>query len=477
MSKRLNKLLAKRGEVSDEVGALLKKIDAIIEKAEKDGGRDLTEAERKEFDGHKAKIVELKAELTRLDGEIADERTLEDARRASATPIAAAAAGDRDGAEPGQRRIVVPAQAKHRYGSLKAFKGETAEEDAYVSGMFLLAALGRGLYRFPNLHELGNKAAEWCKQNGIDVYTRAQNEGANSAGGYLVIPEMERSIIDLRESYGTFRRLVGVRPMASDSSTQPVRKTGLTAYWVDEAGQITESEKQWGQVGLVAKKLAALTKMSSEINEDAIISIADDLVQEMAYAFAIAEDAAGWNGDGTSSYGGITGVRTRIIDGTHTASALDAATGHDTFAEYDKSDLEKIEGALPKYALRNARWYCSQPFWVNVLRRIATAAGGVTMTEMASGLRVPTYMGWPVEIDQTLPTSTGDLSDTAVAFFGDLSLAVKMGERRGITISVSDQRYWENDQIGIKATERVNIVAHSLGDNTTAGPIIALVAE
>jgi HK97 family phage major capsid protein len=455
MSTRLNKLLEKRGQIADQM-------DAILEKASKDNSRDLTEEEKKAFD-------DLDADLKRVEEGIAFEKRVEEAKAASARPLNQ---GDASGADPSQpKKIIVPAQARHRFAKLKAFK---SEEDAYISGMFLLAALGRGLHQFPNLQTMGQKAVAFCRDHGIDVTTRAHNEGSSTAGGYLVIPQFEQAIIDLREEYGTFRRLVGVTPMSSETQTQPKRTGGLTAYWVDEAAQITESEKSWGQVSLAAKKLAALSRFSSELNEDAIISIADDLAREMAYAFAVAEDAAGWNGDGTSSYGGITGLRPKIIDGNHGASAKDAASGHDTFAEYDKTDLETVEAALPTY-VKNPRWYCSQPFWIQVLRRIASAAGGVTWTEMANGQRVPMYNGYPVEIDQTLPKSSTD--NTVDAFFGDISLSSKMGERRGITISLSDQRYWEYDQVGIKATERVHIVHHTLGDGSTAGPIIALVAE
>lgn len=456
MSTRLNKLLEKRGQIADQM-------DALLAKAANDNERDLTDEEKKAFD-------DLDAELKALEGKIAFEKRVEEAKAASARPVAATGAD----AEPAQpKKVVIPAQARHRYGTLKAFKNE---EDAYISGMFLLAALCRGLHDKPGLQSLGQKAAVFCKEHGIDMYTRAQNEGSGPAGGYLVVPQMEQAIIDLRETYGTFRRHVGVRPMSSETQTQPVRTGGLTAYWVDEAAQITESEKTWGQITLAAKKLAALSRMSSELNEDAIISIADDLAREMAYAFAVAEDTAGWNGDGTSTYGGILGVRTKIINGSYTASVHDAATNNDTFAEITKGDLEGVMGKLPKY-VTNPRWYVSQPGWVNMLMRIATAAGGVTATEMANGIRTPSYMGFPVEIDQTLPQVLTDLSDVAMAFFGDLSLACKMGERRGITISLSDQRYWEYDQIGIKATERVHIVAHSLGSTTVAGPIIALIGE
>jgi HK97 family phage major capsid protein len=59
--------------------------------------------------------------------------------------------------------------------------------------------------------------------------------------------------------------------------------------------------------------------------------------------------------------------------------------------------------------------------------------------------------------------------------FGDLAKAAAMGERRQVTIKRSDERYFDQDQIGLLGTERVDINNHDLGDNTTAGPMVGLV--
>lgn len=356
------------------------------------------------------------------------------------------------------------AAPRFRYGKLKGFRGENAEENAYRSGMFLLATLFKR-----------EKALDWCRENGISV--KAHGEGVNAAGGVLVPIEFEQAIIDLREEFGIFRNYTKMYPMGSDSMSIPRRASGLTAYWTGENTAITESQKGWDQVMLVAKKLACLTRYSTELDEDAVINIADDLASEIAYAFAQAEDNAGWNGDGSSAYGGIVGVRTKIIDGTHTASAVDAASGHDTFAEIDASDIAAVMGKLPRYAERNAKWYVSQVGWSVMFQRLIAAAGGVTMSELTGGKPVRRFLGYEVVIDQTLPTATTDISDTAMLFFGDLSLAVAMGERRGIRIKTSDDRYFEYDQLGVQGTERVDINVHDLGDAVTAGPLIALIAE
>lgn len=438
MSARLIALREAQGATHDKMEALLKKAS--------DETRDLNDEEAQVFD-------DLQKEFDVGKVSIAREEKVEAIKADLAKPVAIPGNGPKEKA---------PASVKIRYGRLKSFK---SEDDAYKSGMFCRAAF------FGDV-----KSAEWCREHGVPI-VKAAGETVGSTGGYLVPTEFSQAVIDLREEYGTFRGSCRLIPMGSDSMTIPRRAGGLTAYFPGENGEITASDKSWAQVALNAKKLAALSRMSTELAEDAIISIADDLAQEMAYAFAQKEDDCGWNGTGTSAYGNITGVRTRIIDGTHTTSAKDAASGHDTFAEIDVADLTTIMAVLPKYAEKNAKWYCSQPAWALVFQRLVAASGGVTMGEMTGGKPTRSYLGYPVTIDQSLPTSTGDLSDVAMLLFGDLALAATMGERRGITVKTSNERYFEYDQIGIQATERIDINVHDLGDNTTAGPLIALIGE
>jgi len=438
MSNRLNDLRKKQGETHDKMEALLKKAS--------DEKREMDEIEVQAFD-------ELEKEFKAGAEAIKREEAVVAMKAALAKPA------NTEVTEPAAKVFAAP---KVRYGKLKAFKGQTAEEDAYVSGMFLRAAI---------FNE--EKAFHWCKEHGIQI-VKAQAETVGGSGGFLVPVQFNQAIIDLREEYGVFRTECQLIPMGSDTMTMPRRAGGLTAYFPGENGQITESQKSWGQVQLAAKKLAVLSRMSTELAEDAIISIADDLASEMAYAFAQTEDSCGWNGDGTSAYGGITGATVKIIDGTHTKSAVNAASGHDTFAEVDATDLANLMAALPKYAEKTAKFYCSQPAWALVFQRLLAAGGGNAISDL-NGRPQRSYLGYPVVIDQSLPTSTGTLVNKAMIFFGDLSKAATMGERRGITVKTSNDRYFEFDQIGVQATERVDINVHDLGDTNTAGPLAALI--
>jgi hypothetical protein len=129
-------------------------------------------------------------------------------------------------------------------------------------------------------------------------------------------------------------------------------------------------------------------------------NVGDILTGEIAYAYAQGEDNCLFSGDGTSTYGGMTGLRKIFNDGVGAlAGSVDAASGHDTMAEIDATDLASVQGKLPQYVYTrgNPTWYCSQTMWANVFERLIGASGGVTK-DQASGRTVREYNGYPVEI-------------------------------------------------------------------------------
>jgi HK97 family phage major capsid protein len=60
-------------------------------------------------------------------------------------------------------------------------------------------------------------------------------------------------------------------------------------------------------------------------------------------------------------------------------------------------------------------------------------------------------------------------------FFGNFQQGVAFGERKGITVQVLRERYAEYRQIGVLATERIDINCHGVGSTSAAGPIVALI--
>lgn len=427
--------------------AIVKLMAEINDKVAADNRLELSEEESTKYEGFKAERESLAKAIKREEEILAAQKDL-----LKTSPSKTLDNGEKEE----KLSIKLPNLRK----KLVSFTGEDAKLNAYKAGQFLLATLG------------GNaKSRQWCEEHGVQCL--AQSEGVNSAGGYLVPDEMAAGIIDLREQYGVFRREARVVSMSGDSLYINRRVSGLTAYWVGEGTAITDSSKVFDQVQLVAKKLGALTYWSSEVNEDALINWADDLSREMAYAFALKEDQCGFIGDGTSTYGGIFGAATKINDGNHAASIKGAATGNVSFETLDLSDFNAVVGALPQFAGLNAKWYISMPGYANSMQRLEYAGGGNTTANIAGGTGM-TFLGYPVVISQVLNTTLGSDASAIKCLFGDLRMAATLADRRGISVAMSDQVRFTQDQMAIKGTERFDIFVHDLGDGTNAGPIVAL---
>lgn len=346
--------------------------------------------------------------------------------------------------------------------SLRAFNdGPEAVESAYRCGRWLRAHI------FKNAEDL-----RWCKDHGVE--NRAMGEGTNAAGGALVPEEFAARVIRLVENYGTFAASnVEKVTMTRDTMIIPKRVTGTTAYFVGEGTAVTESEPTYANVQLIAKKLAVGTRMSSEVVEDALVSIADAVATEFATSLAYKTDLCGWLGDGTSAFGGIHGVATKINDGTHTASVVTSGAGATGFETLTVTDFIKVIGKMPLYARQGAAWYISPAGFAASMARLRYAAGGNTVEQVGGGV-TEQFMGFPVNYVHVLDGTLGADAGKVKVLFGNLGLSSIYARRRDFSVRMYDQVYATTDQLLLQGTMRFDVVHHSLGDTTTAGPVVAL---
>jgi HK97 family phage major capsid protein len=335
-----------------------------------------------------------------------------------------------------------------------------SNEDAYLSGRFIRAAIE------------GREAdVLWCREHGVASLAASTSHSSNNnaQGGLLIPTQFATTLINLKETYGVFAASAKRWPMSSDVLQIPRRSGGVTAYYVAENTDITASRATFDFVQLTARKLSAMCVYPQELADDAAIALADHLVSEMAYAFAKAEDDAGFIGDGTSTYGGITGIMSAIGAG----SVYTAASSHDSFEDLTLDDFEGAVAKLPAYALPRAAWYVSSAGFAASMMRLAYAAGGNTTEQIAGGVR-KTFLGYPVVISQSLNSTLGTDASKNKLIFGDLSLSSAYGDRQMFSVKADSSRYFEADQVAVKATQRFDIVNHDMGTASVAGPVVVL---
>ena len=368
-------------------------------------------------------VNELDAEFSKLEGERNSLQAVQDkldaAKAAKAVPQASSIV------EPAQiedsieeNKEVIPARVKNQRS-----KHFASSEDAFKSGMWL-AALG------------GNRRAK--------EFVAAQNITTAADGGNLVPDPLSDALINLLESYGVARQACQRVVMSADTWTVPKVTAHAQIYYPAEAAAITESDLSFGQVSMTAKKLAALVKMSTEITEDSIVDIMNVVVESIAYSISIEEDKNLFNGvAGGVNTAGIKGDAS--VDDTNVASLGALAL----------TDLTACAAGIgnPIIGAQN-EWYMSPVVFHSQVRDLLNAAGGNAIQDLEGGQR-PLLLGYPVNLVSCLPAApaSGDL----VAVFGDLRLGAYFGDRRALNFKTLNELYMENDQIGVVATERIDI--------------------
>lgn len=440
--------------------AIVAESRGIMDKATAEGFQ-LSDEQKARIEANEKEVKDLVAMIEREEQIQAWERD-----NAKAVVDSNVAAAEAEKAKPKADDSLADKYPAHysKNNALRAFKNDNdGHKQAYAVGQWFRASF------------LGDaRAAQWVRDNQDVIGPQAVMSGSvNTQGGILVPSVLSNVIIDLRETYGVFRQNVRSVPMSSDSIVMPRRTGGLTAYFVADTDATTESTKSFDGVELRAKEVAALTRYPMSLAEDAIINLADDLANELAYAFALKEDQCGFVGDGTSTYGGIYGAAVKINNGSYAGSISTAASGHTGFETLTVSDFAGAVAKLPDFARPGAKWYVSSAGFATSMQSLMYAAGGNTVDNVAGGTS-RSFLGYPVVISQVLNSTLGaDVSKIKV-LFGDLGLAAKMGSRKEIEVMADRSRFFEYRQIAIQGVERFDINVHDLGDASNAGPLVAL---
>lgn len=357
-----------------------------------------------------------------------------------------------------------PATVSPRYSRLAAFSGPNAEERAYRFGQWVLGG------------PLGNRAAAvWCQQNGLQL-ARAQVEGINSKGGFLVPEEFGMDFVQLLEKYGVIRQHARVVQMNSDAKTDFVLNDELVSQFVGELQEGDDQDLDFGMIGYMARKHMILVPMSSEVVEDSAISIGDQLADAAGRAFAKKEDLCSFIGDATSTFGGITGITTALksVDANPAnVKGLQVGSGN-AYSELTLADFEGVVGRLPDYAdIGNAKWFVSRRFYFDVMMKILLNASGVTATEIEDG-RNRKFLGYPVVFTPVMPST--EANSQVCAIFGDLMQGARLADRRAFTTAIDESILYRKDALLFRATARFDFnCSFGVGDTTKAGPIVGLI--
>jgi HK97 family phage major capsid protein len=266
----------------------------------------------------------------------------------------------------------------------------------------------------------------------------------------------------------------------------PIDGADATAYLFaestsDTATKITASTPGSGNVTFDAVKLACRVLVSTELEEDSVVAILPLLHDKIVQALAEAQENATINGDtdGTHQDADVTastdvrkawdGYR-KLVSG---AAKVDGST-------FDKAALRAIRTAMGKYGVNpnNLAWIAG----ISVYNKMLALDEVVTLDKYGPSATVLTgelgkFDGIPIVVSEFIRENLNadGVYDGVTTTKTVLPLVYRpaflYGDRRSITVKVSQELYMETDQDVAIATQRLDFKPVQ---DATAEPIVAL---
>jgi HK97 family phage major capsid protein len=280
-------------------------------------------------------------------------------------------------------------------------------------------------------------------QNALEV-------GTDSEGGYLVPDEFERTLIEALEEENIFRGLANVITTSSGDRKIPVVASKGTASWVDEEGEIPESDDAFNQVSIGAYKLATLIKVSEELLNDSVFNLQSYIAKEFGRRIGAKEEEAFFTGDGTGKPTGIFNTLNGAQLGVTAASAT-AITA---------DEIMDLFYSL-KSPYRKKAIFVMNDATVKAIRKLKDGNGQYLWQPSITAGTPDTILNRPVKTSAYVPTIEAAAKTIAFGDFGYYWVA----DRQGRSFKRLNELYAVTGQVGFMATQRVDgklILAESI---------------
>ena len=309
-----------------------------------------------------------------------------------------------------------------------------------------------------------------------------------ASNGQTYVPIIfERDLIKNVNNHGAFSQLTKVYNTNAQQITVPVNSGGVTVAFTGENVAITASQSTLSSVQLTAQPLKGLVQISNEMIADSAINIVDDAFDDLAREIAKMQDQCLLIGDGTATYGGMTGADHQFGTACATSNGRKIAGGASQL-QHTAANLASLIAICPTYALPNAKFTCSQAAFGRIFTQLNTSTliGGMTQEMLANGGMRYRYHGFPIVINNVMNAvddigsstyagfTSGDIPDV---LFGDFSRASKMLQTQSIELAADSSYGFATNSTYLRAVARFHTVVHDYGNDTssgTAGPIVAL---
>lgn len=300
---------------------------------------------------------------------------------------------------------------------------------------------------------------------------KALSEGSDTAGGFVVPPDIQAEILARIPQWAVMRGMARVQPTNRDTLRFPavaantgtytgvtnagsIFSSGFVGSWAGETPAFTDTDLSWQAFDIPVKKVRCATRLSNDFINDAATNVLSYLAQNGAENMALVEDLGFIQGLGAALQPlGILNVPS--ISNTNVAGSTAHTISNTTSNTGSAPQLITLAYSLPAQYCRNAKWLMRRVTEGNI-RTLVDANGRYLWPNYSeAGLTDGSpraLLGFPVVHSDLMPAD--GTSGNYPVILGDFSHYI-IAQRTQVTSLILRERFMDTDQVGIILFERV----------------------
>lgn len=281
-------------------------------------------------------------------------------------------------------------------------------------------------------------------------FSKSLNSGTGSAGGVIVPPDFNDTVIAMLTPYSGFLRGNPQSiPLPNGNYRQAAEASRPTVGYRAEGGDITVSQPTFRDFTMSAKLLSGTVPVTNQLIHYTGGKAANIAANLLSTSMGLAMDSAAFVGSGASN----TPLGIFKIAGITTFAATNATAP--TAANVD-SDCRKLLNVAASYAQLSIgiAWVMTQRV-KGYLEDMKNAQGALEYPGLSQAN--PTFKGYPVIVTASVPNNGG--AGTNESTIGLVSFGtVLFGEGRGLELAISSEAtvgsvsMFDTDQTAVRAT-------------------------
>lgn len=301
----------------------------------------------------------------------------------------------------------------------------------------------------------------------IDDYFegKAMGEGTDSAGGFLVPPEVSDTLIPIRDSASVLRQLFTSQPIESDTIRFVAQDSGLAVAWTAEFAEKIQSDLSFSEFEAHVFTAAGLATVSNQLLKDAKWNVDRLITADLAKRFVHLEEQAFINGSGVGQPLGIMNTP-GVLSVPYTEATPDQEKLLDKISDGITNIQTEFLGFPDAIVMHPRTWG-----WLAKARAESgeyLLGAGAAGTQRRPNEKIPGYgqgtlprgelFGLPVYTTPNIPTNLGDAADESAVIIGDFSQGLVL-DREGIVTDTSQHVFFTTNQTVFRSEERLGFTA------------------